>query len=65
MEPGQGGPLQTSWKYLAQKTIIPFAKDHYLVEVKHGVIWVRGAIIHFKRRYGKAMGRLITQDVLT
>ena len=29
------------------------------------VVRVRGAIIHGKRRYDKAVGRLITQDVLT
>ena len=61
----KAGPFQTSQEYLAQKTIIPCAKDHYLVEMQHVVVWVRGAIIHVKRWYGKAARRLITQDVLT
>ena len=64
MEPGQGGPLQTGSKYLAQKTIIPRVKDHYLVVVQHVVVWVRGVVIHVKRRYRNAARRLITQDVL-
>ena len=64
VESGQSRSLQGGREYLAQKTIIPHTKNHRLVEVQHVVVWVRGAIIHGKRRYGKAVGRLITQDVL-
>ena len=56
--------FQAGRKYLAQKTIIPCAEDHRLVKVHHMVVRVRGAIIHGERWYGKAMGWLITQDML-
>ena len=64
MEPGQSGSLQAGREYLAQKTIILYAKNHRLVKVQHVVVWVRGAIIHGKRCYGKAVGWLLTQDML-
>ena len=64
MELGQSGSFQASREYLAQKTIIPYAENHRLVEVHHVVVRVIGAIIHGERWYGKAMGWLITQDML-
>ena len=64
MEPGQSGSFQDGREYLAQKTIIPCAKNHCLVEVHHVVVWVKGDIIHGKRWYGKIMGWLIVQDML-
>ena len=60
MELGQGGSLQASREYLAQKTIISRAKNHRLVKVQHVVVWVRGANIHDKWWYGEAVGWLIT-----
>ena len=64
MEPCQSGSFQDGREYLAQKTIIPCAENHHLVEVHHVVVQVREAIIHGERWYGKAMGWLITQDML-
>ena len=65
MELGQGGSLQAGQEHSAQKSVIPRAQNHRLVEVQHVVVRVRGTIIHGKRQDNKSAGRLITQDVLT
>ena len=60
MELGQSGSFHANREYLTQKSIVPGIKDHCLVKVQHMIIWVRGAIVHIKRRNDEsAMGLVI------
>ena len=64
MEQGQSGSFQASREYLTHKSIVPGVKDHYLVKVQHMIIWIRGAVVHSKRRNDESARGLVIQNML-
>ena len=64
MEPCQSGSFQASQENLAHKSIVLSIKDHCLVKVQHMIIWIKGAVIHCKRRNDESARRLIVQNML-
>ena len=64
MELGHGRTFQASREYLTQESIVPGVKDHCLVEVQHMIIWIRGVVVHSKRRNDESVRGLVIQNVL-
>ena len=65
MEPGQNGSFQASREYLTQKSIVLGVRDHCLIKVQHMIIWIRGVVVHSKRRNDEFARGLIIQNMLT
>ena len=60
----RAGPFRPFREYLTQKLIVPGVKEHCLVKVQHMIVWIRGVVVHSKRRNDKFARGLVIQNML-